>query len=237
MESNVSPDEPPREAAETGHAQDVGAESTGFARCPDCGAQTPLDAQTCWMCGRLLIQLVAEPPRRAVATSPVSFSLATLMLMVTLVAVGLGMFAIWPGLGILYCLAMAPALVRTAVGARRRQLSGQTLGLDRKFQLFATSLAVSVAAFVAAIVAFFATCFSTCLIYSSAGGRWNGASGELFAWLSLLAAGGLAIVAFGFVFYLFRTSRRRPPRVECRPDENLFDEKLPDENQRDEPWR
>jgi hypothetical protein len=164
------------------------------------------------MCGRVLNVTQAEVVSNKPVGSSVSFSLATLMVLITLVAVGLGLFAIAPGLGVLYCIALVPALVRTAVGVRKRVVTGQPLPFESKFQLFATSLAVSVAAFVAATVAFFATCFSSCLVYAQVAKKVGGNANTLFPLIPPLitvVSVAMAFVAFAAVFYRFRTSRKK----------------------------
>src|SRR6187402_3410953 len=100
------------------------------ARCPECGADVrPLD-EKCWLCQRPLsakdvitaelIQPAAPPivPEWVAARStanPAQFSLETLMLVITLVAVCLGMIAATPGLGVLVSVVAAPALIRTLI--------------------------------------------------------------------------------------------------------------------------
>jgi hypothetical protein len=179
-----------------------------FAHCPDCHAEVTTDAQTCWMCGRVLDLVDAELVDRAAPVTPATFSLATLMIVVTLVAVGLGLFVTAPGLGVLYTVAMVPALVRTAVGVRKRAQAGKVLSVADKFQLFATSIAVTVAAGVAATVAFFATCVSTCFAYLAFEKNLR-SSDEGFFFLAFAVAGILALAAFGGVFYLFRTNKKK----------------------------
>lgn len=189
--------------------QSPASEPARFARCPDCHAEVTTDAQTCWMCGRLLNVVDAEVVDRGTPLAPGTFSLATLMILVTLVAIGLGLFVTAPGLGILYTIAMVPALVRTAVGVRRRAKAGKVLAIEDKFQLFATSIAVTVAACVAATVAFFATCLTTCFAYIALESKLGGGGDESFIMISCIIAGALALAAFGGVFYLLRTSRRK----------------------------
>lgn len=184
------------------------SEPARFAHCPDCHAEVTTDAQTCWMCGRVLNAVDAEVVDPRAPVSADSFSLSTLMILVTLVAVGLGLFVTAPGLGILYTIALVPALVRTAVGVRKRVAAGKIMRREDKLQLFATSIAVSVAAGVAATVAFFATCLSTCFVYMALENNLRSANQQGFVFFSFAIAGLLALAAFGGVFYLFRTRRK-----------------------------
>jgi hypothetical protein len=179
-----------------------------FAHCPDCHAEVTTDAQTCWMCGRVLNVVDAEVVSPATPVATATFSLAPMMIVVTLVAVGLGLFVTAPGLGILYAIAMVPALVRTAVGVRKRAKDGKVLGIEDKFQLFATSVAVTVAACVAATVAFFATCLSTCFVFIAFEKNLHSSGEESLIFFAFAAAGLLALAAFGGVFYLCRTRRK-----------------------------
>lgn len=112
--------------------------------CPECGATLSDRDQRCWLCdcnfqgeaGRPAAPLESLP--RAAAKriqgryreGRFQFSLASLMLLITLAAVCLGVFAYWPGVGVSLGLIALPALIRTAILASyRRQeenpLSGQ----------------------------------------------------------------------------------------------------------------
>jgi hypothetical protein len=57
--------------------------------------------------------LAARSTRGSEATSIRGFSLASLMLLVTLVAIVLGLFSVAPGLGLLAIIVLVPALVRS----------------------------------------------------------------------------------------------------------------------------
>jgi hypothetical protein len=94
--------------------------------------------------------------------SPVSqrgFSLASLMMLVTLVAVVFGMFSIAPGAGLLTVIALVPAGFRYAYEMRRLKSSGAATTLNQKIVVFVASLAMVVIAGVAAAIAFCAVCF------------------------------------------------------------------------------
>src|SRR5262245_30615739 len=81
--------------------------SNSLKTCPKCGAQQTPAADTCLLCfSPLTPQAVAavgqEPPVILTPTPPPAsgFSLASLMLFITLACVLLGMATQWPGLGI-----------------------------------------------------------------------------------------------------------------------------------------
>jgi hypothetical protein len=90
-----------------------------------------------------------------------TFSLGTLMLLVTLVAVALGLAAAHPGLGILFAILATPAGVRTAINSRRRTLAGAEPGLLEKSKLFCTSFCIVTVLSVATWAAFGVTCTAT----------------------------------------------------------------------------
>jgi hypothetical protein len=87
------------------------------------------------------------------------FSLASLMLAMTLCAVILGAATIEPGLGIALAVLATPAFVHTAVTAARRRERGQRMSPTEKLAFFGGSLGAVVAVIVAAGIAFYATCW------------------------------------------------------------------------------
>ena len=108
--------------------------------CPECAATNAPTAGKCWLCGRTAwlaapaATAAAEPkpnPAAAGASSerarpiepPVgaglNFNLATLLAAFTLGAVGFGLYSIHQRLGILFAVVMGPAVLVTALAARR----------------------------------------------------------------------------------------------------------------------
>ena len=71
--------------------------------------------------------------------SPTSFSLQSVMLVVTLAALVLGSFSIAPGLGIFLAIVSVPALIRTAIMVRRGESQGMAADAKSKAIMFAAS--------------------------------------------------------------------------------------------------
>src|SRR5262245_58847993 len=96
------------------------------ARCPECGAELAAGQTQCWLCrGTPGGEAKSEParlPRSAAAeNASAQFSLSSLMLVMTLIAVCLGLLKVSPGYGILLIIVATPALVRTMVATTRRK--------------------------------------------------------------------------------------------------------------------
>lgn len=179
--------------------------------CPDCGAAVkPLDA-TCWLCRRSLVveaEVVGSPARPR--ANPAQFSLETLMLVITLIAVCLGMIMALPGVGILVAIVAAPALVRTLVAGYQDRAAGTPMTLSEKLLTFAASTGVALAVLAAGSTAFAAACFGSCMVamgFLEGPGRLTGASEELVVYsligFSVLVGLGTA----GWLFWILRPRR------------------------------
>jgi hypothetical protein len=129
-------------------------------------------------------------PEAAVG-SPWSFSIGSLMLVVTLAAVCLGLGAAAPGLGIALAIVATPALVRTFVSSAQRKAQGERLQPGDKVATFAASVGVVLLAGVAAGVAFFATCLIACFPAMATGSDTAIQVGLVACVLAALVAGGL----------------------------------------------
>jgi hypothetical protein len=152
--------------------------STAVGRvCPRCEAKIPHDAARCWLCGMSLpVERVASASRdrtpefvdeiEVVPDSAATFTLTSLFLLMTLIAVGMGLFVIAPGLGILLGMAAAPALIRTALVAHRRDQLGRETSPARKIALFVASVAVTV---LMGIVVIVGAIGSFCIVCLTAG--------------------------------------------------------------------
>ena len=114
--------------------------------CLDCGAPISAAANYCWMCGRrVLPPVIAQRSSDSLAVTRTAarhfdhrattqFSVATLLLIVTLSAVVLGIFAISPGLGVVVLIVLVPALIRVAVRSSRAQGEGRPLSGSEKLK-------------------------------------------------------------------------------------------------------
>lgn len=126
--------------------------------CPHCGAELAVGESRCWLC------LDARGDDREAAAAPRdpqrwTFGLSSLMLFVTLVAVTLGIAGLSPGLGVVFGVLVTPALIRTAVAARRARTAGDGMNVYEKAWAFLGSLGVVFCTSLAAGAAFFATCW------------------------------------------------------------------------------
>jgi len=190
--------------------------------CSDCGAAGPAAARKCWLCGAAIDPAAARqveprasrtlPKRRAPQPITQGQGLALSALAVAVVVVGFGVTLAAPGLGILYAVILAPALVRTFVAAQQETVAGATG--PGKLAAFGQSLAISALAFagslgviVVTLAAGLMACFAICMgaLASDAFGV-NKAEEQimnvLFACLGFALVGG-AIAAVGVFFYIF----------------------------------
>src|SRR3954466_7410718 len=99
--------------------------SSNVPHCHACHARLKIGDDRCWLCGAP----VAEAFDPTVATNPAaeqppsmgspvaSFSMATMMMFVTLVAIVCGVFSLAPGVGVALALVLLPVLAHTAIAA------------------------------------------------------------------------------------------------------------------------
>lgn len=134
-------------------------------RCPVCGAELGDGEHVCWLC---VSRLTDPPPKTIAPARPAdaenrrTFSLSTMMLLVTAIGIGLALLAAAPGWGILYFVVMGPTLAATSAVAERRSFLGRPLTKWGKFKAFIRSLgAVLLISFTVVVslgIAFLATC-------------------------------------------------------------------------------
>lgn len=197
--------------------------------CPRCQAVVAGDATRCWLCHGAIdgptpasAAASAAAPVSGAATAPnaarmapihraASFSLSTMLLITTLVAICCGLIAAAPGLGIVACVLLAPVLVRTARVVRRREAAGARVSPAEKVGLAATSFVVAMV--MATVVGFAAFC-CFCAVCAFAYGSSGNEPGLLLLAFGVSVAAGLSI--WGFV-KLVQWSRRRFERdIEVR---------------------
>ena len=179
--------------------------------CPKCSAQQPLGTDLCWLCGAEVpvdggAEVVVDPV--AVAPQRFSFSLSTLLLLITLASVCMGLLAVAPGLGVPMCVLLVPVLVRTAMVVRRREAAGLPVSRVEKIGLAASSFGVaSVLAIVVSAAAFAGFC-GVCLLMVSADGRYGGPG--MFAWgVGMCFIAALAVwISIGVLKWIRRRYRR-----------------------------
>ena len=179
------------------------------ARCPHCGAQVQTLGSACWLCRQKASQSDPNPyaPPRPLDENAAQFSLASLFLVMTLVAVCMGVIMIAPGLGILFAFITTPALIRTIVASSRGRLVGEPLSPMQKAGIFLISWFIMCAVGIASVVAFMAVCFAGALITEG-----TGASLEIMLTVGVLA--GLA-AAIPLTVWLLRLTS--PSRMEFGP--------------------
>jgi hypothetical protein len=181
-------------------------------RCPECGAPLNPGESQCWLCHRpdiIKAELVggpAPPP----AAGPLQFSIQTLLLVTTLVAVCLGALVAVPGLGALAIVIAIPAIVRTCVTGAAMKREGHTLTATDKVMAFLASAAITWAAIAAACVAICATCtvtlFTGMAIGEAAGGNAPFAQSfsEIIIWIGFVLCCAAGLGAFIGMFWITR---------------------------------
>ena len=123
--------------------------------------------EKCWLCyvpldvpqKAIPAQVIDE---RIAAANPSQFSIETILLVTTLIAVLLGLFRLHPGLAIVLIIISVPALVRTVSVARREKRRGQRVTAGGKVGHFFLSLVLMYAVWTAASFAFFVAAIGTC---------------------------------------------------------------------------
>jgi hypothetical protein len=155
-------------------------------QCSRCGAVVPADAPLCWLC-YAPVERKAGGSRGAQAAAKTKvadstflgetaggFSLASLMMFVTLVCVAFGLSTIAPGVGIPLGVVLLIVWIRTAAVARLRAQRGLALNRSERMQMFLSSFGVAVlliaATYIAGWAAFVAACFA-CAAASGIGGE------------------------------------------------------------------
>jgi hypothetical protein len=147
--------------------------STTELSCSSCGAKLPSGATTCWLCNTP-VDLISNQgwPSRAETTRASQsaaieqaggFSLASLMMFVTLVCVVLGVFTIARGLGVPLAVVAFFTWLRTVSVAKSRALKGSSLPLSETILIFVRSVVFIFLILgligVAAVAAFATFCF------------------------------------------------------------------------------
>ncbi|MBC8870045.1 MAG: hypothetical protein H8E44_11540 [Planctomycetes bacterium] len=130
--------------------------------CPECGATLRSEASRCWLCAKTIetsTATAAQPLCPAEQFAARQFSLSSLMLIITLLAVVLGVARLSPGIGVGLAIVATPALVRTCITSVRRKTRGQPMTPLEKVGVFAATLGAVLTIVIAAVAAFYATCW------------------------------------------------------------------------------
>ena len=184
---------------------------TGQLHCPECGAELTSSTDPCWLCGRSPTPAsVGSPFREPVVTAETvperTFGLSSLFMVMTLIAVCLGVGVANPGLGVIAAIVISPALVRTWIASSRRKAAGRQQTTGEKVGEFVLSTAIAFATVmavgVAALMAFLGMCTLTCALAEGSNVRSMAGDSVQLAIILGLVAGLLA--ALGTVFLLRR---------------------------------
>jgi membrane protease YdiL (CAAX protease family) len=130
--------------------------------------------------------------------------IASAMLVILLIAIGLGVLRANVLVGSLFLASAAAALVWIVFEARRRKVAGRPMEFEDGVRTFAFSLGRIFLVLVAATIAFFATCFPIGLA------TMEGESAGKLGFLAWVVGGVSAIVVGAFVAHLLRRSYRKP---------------------------
>jgi hypothetical protein len=179
-------------------------------RCSECGASLDARDRRCWLCERDLpagsdSTNPYASPAAARETPPAGlaqFSLSSLMLVRTLVAVCLGVTMLAPGLGIGLIVLATPAFVRTMVAGLRSKQAGVALTPAEKVGAFLLSLAIMACIAVAAVVAFQVACWGSCALAASIGGEGEGAM-----WLGIVLGTAAGLGTLGWLLWISRPTK------------------------------
>jgi hypothetical protein len=135
--------------------------------CPKCGAALSEGATSCWLCLAPLTGQEALPatiiPPAPQAENTASYSLSSLLMLVTLVCVLLGLFTFAPGLGMLIGFVGFVAWLSTVVKVQKRRAKNQEVTNADKILLFVRSAVGTILIMGLVLVACVATLFVACV--------------------------------------------------------------------------
>jgi hypothetical protein len=179
------------------------------ANCPRCKAIFKGGPGYCWKCGVWIDiddkGIASTASDRDDASLPehagFSYSISSLLLVTTLIAVCLALAAAAPGLGILLAVVSIPPFVRTILLVRRRKQQGKNVSAGAKVSLylgsFGVTLVVTCVTLFMSLSAFFFSCLGA---YSLSRGQGMRSGSEEFsmtiATVFSLAIAGLLIWSF-----------------------------------------
>ena len=187
----------------------IGRKTAG-PMCSHCGAKLEPADTVCWLCLTPLGQPVANPrgaKARAAEVRPLAtgnYSLASLMMFVTLVAVNLGIITQWPGIGVPMAIISFVIWSRTVNVVRQRATEGVEVSPLQKMLIFMSSFTMTVVVLVLIIVTGGAALGAACAAMFAT------ADAAALPWL--IGFGTLAIGGILSLIYIFRAINRRNAR-------------------------
>jgi hypothetical protein len=179
-----------------------------FRRCSGCGATCAVSDERCWLCLGMLHPLSERldgetfSPTAAGDVSRAQFSLATLLLLTTLIAVCLGLIRLNPCLGTWAVILIVPAVIRTLYLGAGEKSRGHRLSVYEKVLAFIASLGVILLAYIAGSVALAASCVVTVTPVAVV------PAAEPLILLAAIVSGGAGLAAAGWVVWSLRPRRR-----------------------------
>jgi hypothetical protein len=173
-------------------------------------------AARCWLCGAAIDSKGATRATASVegGVTASGFSLASLMMFVTLLCVVLGVSTFAPGVGIPLGIVLLVVWLRTAAVARQRMARGLTVTRTEKLQLFlesiGTTLGLLAVICLAGCAAFFAACFACVMTWTGSEGVVGEQAASLFAWIVFgIVALAIALPTFWWLSKVIRRRWRR----------------------------
>lgn len=138
--------------------------STPLQRCSECSADLAAEADRCWLCGADLSDdsKTVSTPAAVESISPTAntFTLSSLFLLMTLVAVGAGVVAAAPGLGVLFVILATPALIRTVAITSKQKARGAATTPGQKIALFLSSIGLVLLVLISLLTALYSACWT-----------------------------------------------------------------------------
>jgi hypothetical protein len=190
------------------------APSNPSSICPDCGAPLKPHRARCWLCQGNPFAVAADGAgacRPADARAGFQYSLASLLLVVTLVAIICSIIGLHPGVGIVVAFLAVPALGRTCITAMRRRAHGRPLSPGGKIGIFLLTLVMVVSAIAVAGGAFVFTFLATCLVGAGVGAASRSGPDLLRLAISLGAVVGvLAGLFYALALWMLSHHKRGP---------------------------
>jgi hypothetical protein len=137
------------------------------------------------------------------------FSLASLMMFITLLCVVLGASTIAPGIGIPLGFFLLPIWIRTAAAARKRQLRGLPMTRPEKIHYFLSTAGFAFGTLALVTVAGTSALFGVCFTICAMGPSPDQSSFILYAFVAAL----LTVAAVSILVMLIRYRRRWSERA------------------------
>lgn len=185
------------------------AKPAAARNCPYCNAELTSAEDSCWLCHRdLATGATIDPPSLPAVVPPPElaggYSLASLMLFVTLAAVVMGVITIAPGLGVPLAVVAFVVWVRTATTVEELRKRGKAKTAGEKTLMFLASFGMAVATlFLIAVAGCAALCSACFAIF---------APSETGMWPWAIGLGMLAVAAAFATIRMLAYGRRRHER-------------------------